>query len=372
MLPRVILHYRVVRRLGAGGMGEIYLAQDTRVDRPVALKVMSAELGKDAAQRRRFRTEAKAAAGLLHPHICAILEVGETEGGRPFLAMEYIDGQTLDKVLAHYRFKLPEIIELAIGVAEALEAAHAQGLLHRDIKPGNLMLDRHGSVKVLDFGLAKRLPTEELTGSGTSVVHTRTGMLLGTPQYMSPEQALGHALDPRTDIFSLGAVLYELVAGQRPFLGQTLGETINEIVNQPLEPLEVDRPLHSPALNAIIFKCLEKDRNKRYTSATELCGALRKLRSDSEHQPDAATPQEIPAPLTTAEDQRHTVLWKLLASAGRGRKAARARPFRAVVSPLVALANWAHLRKGNPSPGTAGNSTDAAIDRSPARNPARK
>src|SRR5512140_1128204 len=172
MPSRLISHYRVVRRLGAGGMGEVYLAQDTQLDRPVALKVMSAELAKDPNQRKRFRTEAKAASGLSHPHICVIHEVGETADGRPFLAMEYVEGQTLDAVLQQRRLKIREVINLGIEVAEALEAAHARGLVHRDIKPGNLMLDRAGRAKVMDFGLAKWFAPDALNATTTSVAHT--------------------------------------------------------------------------------------------------------------------------------------------------------------------------------------------------------
>src|SRR5512140_1478921 len=179
MPSRLISHYRVVRRLGAGGMGEVYLAQDTLLERPVALKVMSPELAKDTNQRKRFRTEAKAVSGLSHPHICVIHEVGETGDARPFLAMEYVEGQTLDQVLAQRRLKIREVINLGIEVAEALEAAHARGLVHRDIKPANLMLDARGQVKVMDFGLAKWCAPDELSATSTSVAHTRTGMLVG-------------------------------------------------------------------------------------------------------------------------------------------------------------------------------------------------
>src|SRR5512137_1063241 len=161
MPARVISHYRIVRRLGAGGMGEVFLAQDTQLERPVALKVMSAELAKDPNQRKRFRTEAKAASGLTHPHICVIHEVGETEDGRPFLAMEFVEGQTLGEVLQQRRLRVREAIKIGLQVAEALEAARARGIVHRDIKPANLMVDARGHIKVLDFGLAKRFGQEE-------------------------------------------------------------------------------------------------------------------------------------------------------------------------------------------------------------------
>src|SRR6266403_5720178 len=260
MAGRMISHYRVVRRLGSGGMGEVLLAEDTRLDRLVAIKLMSAELAKDANQRKRFRTEAKAASGLSHPNICVIYEVGETEDGQPFLTMEFIEGQTLEEVKQQRRLAIREILPLGIQIAEALDAAHARRIVHRDIKPGNIMLDRRGQVKILDFGLAKRFAHDTLSDTtALSSALTQTGMLIGTPHYMSPEQVLGRTLDHRSDIFSLGVVLYELIAGQKPFSGKTVGETINSVVNQRPDSLGIENPIFSPALDRIILKCLEKD-----------------------------------------------------------------------------------------------------------------
>jgi serine/threonine-protein kinase len=280
---RKIARYEVVRRLGVGGMGEVFLARDPELERSVAIKVMSAELAKDADQRKRFRAEAKAASALVHPNIVVILEVGETEDGRPFLAMEYVEGQTLDAITAQRRLRIREVLNLGLEVADALELAHSRGIVHRDIKPANIMLNGRGAVKVLDFGLAKRFAEDELSapasGSGS---HTRTGMLIGTPHYMSPEQVLGRELDNRSDLFSLGVVLYELVSGQKPFRGRTVGETINNVVNQAPEPLGLENPVYSPALDAIIFKCLEKEPQKRYESAKALARDLAKLRTESE------------------------------------------------------------------------------------------
>ena len=315
MTDRKIARYEVVRRLGVGGMGEVFLARDPELERSVAIKVMSAELAKDADQRKRFRAEAKAASALVHPNIVVILEVGETEDGRPFLAMEYVEGQTLDAVMQQRRLRIREVLNLGLEVADALELAHSRGIVHRDIKPANIMLNGRGAVKVLDFGLAKRFAEDELSaptsGSGS---HTRTGMLIGTPHYMSPEQVLGRELDNRSDLFSLGVVLYELVSGQKPFRGRTVGETINNVVNQAPEPLGLENPVYSPALDAIIFKCLEKEPAKRYESAKALARDLAKLKTESERanaaKPAPASPprSEPQTPAATPAPARRPLL----------------------------------------------------------------
>ncbi|PWU15897.1 MAG: hypothetical protein C5B50_14390 [Verrucomicrobia bacterium] len=280
---KTISKYRMIRRLGNGGMGEVWLAQDTELERTAALKLMSPELARDETQRKRFRTEARAASGLTHPHICVIYEVGQTDEGRPFIAMEYIEGQTLDVIEQQRHLRIREVIQLGIDVAEALEAAHGRGIVHRDMKPSNIMLDKRGEAKVLDFGLAKAIAQQGLDASSTSGAQTRTGFLIGTPHYMSPEQVLGRELDHRTDIFSLGIVLYELLAGQRPFLGRTVGEVINEIVNRKPEPLGLENPLFSPALDGIVLKCLEKEPQDRYLSGKTLAADLRNLQVEAEH-----------------------------------------------------------------------------------------
>ena len=275
-------------------MGEVLLAEDTRLERSVAIKLMSAELAKDPVQRRRFRSEVKAISGLNHPNVCVIHEVGETEDGRPFLAMEYIEGHTLDVVLQQRRLKIREVISIGIQVAEALEAAHAGNIVHRDIKPANIMLDGRGQAKVMDFGLAKRTAQDELASVTTAL--TQPGFLVGTPHYMSPEQVLGRPLDARSDIFSLGVILYELVAGQRPFLAKAVGEILNLIVNQLPEPLGLEHPVYSPTLDRIIFKCLEKEPEKRYASAGALAEDLRQLRSKAETAAALAAARDTPMP----------------------------------------------------------------------------
>jgi serine/threonine-protein kinase len=302
-----ISRFRVVRRLGIGGMGEVFLAEDAELERSVAVKVMSLELARDPEQRKRFRTEAKAASGLHHPNICVIHEVGETEDGRPFLAMEYVEGQTIDTVMERRRLKTREVVEIGIQVAGALDAAHGRGILHRDIKPPNIIVDRKGRVKVLDFGLAKRFIQDEL-GATTSLAQTRTGVLIGTPYYMSPEQVLGRDLDPRSDIFSLGVVLYELLAGQRPFLGRTVGEAINNVVNHQPEPLGRDNSALPPALERVVFKCLEKDPGKRYSSAKAVMDDLGEVKSalerSGQEMPVPALAPMDPAPVGPEKSQR--------------------------------------------------------------------
>ena len=292
----VSARYQIVKRLGAGGMAEVFLARDTELDRPVALKVMLADLARDPNQRKRFRTEARAISGLSHPNICVVHEVGETQDGRPFLAMEFVQGQLLSALMVKRRVRIREAIQIGMQVADALQAAHQRGILHRDIKPANVMVDERGTAKVLDFGLAKRFEEDELTHT-TSYAHTRTGMLIGTPHYMSPEQMLGRELDNRSDIFNLGVLLYELVTGQKPFLGKTVGETLNNVVNQVPEPLGLDNPLFSPALDRIIFKCLEKDPSKRYDSAKELAADLRELYEKTASQ--ISEPKVDPVQATT-------------------------------------------------------------------------
>ena len=258
-------------------MGEVFLAEDAELERPVALKVMSAESAGDPIQRKRFRAEARAASALSHPNICATYEVGETGDGRPFIALEYVEGQTLDLARQQQRLAIPDIVEIGIQVAEALEAAHARHLVHRDVKPANIMLDRRGRVKVMDFGLAKQHVVDPPAPGASSLLSTQTGVILGTPHYMSPEQALGREVDHRTDLFSLGVVLYELVAWQKPFLGSTVGETINNVVNRQPDPLtSLNRPC-PPALEQIILRCLEKEPDRRYATARELAQTLREL-----------------------------------------------------------------------------------------------
>ncbi len=275
--------YRIGPLLGRGGMGEVYKAVDTRLDRPVALKLLPAEVAGNPERLRRFTREAKAASILNHPNIATIHEIGEAEGWH-YIAMEYVEGETLEARIRKQSLKLAEILDLGILAAEALEAAHKKGIIHRDIKPANLMITPEGRVKVLDFGLAKRLhleqPPQDMPASTES--HTISGLIMGTVEYMSPEQLLGREVDQRTDLFSLGVLLYDMVAGQLPFHGASPTETMDKILHA--EPEAIVRFNHNiPAeLERIIRKCLEKDQEMRYLHASEVCTDLKRLKRDTD------------------------------------------------------------------------------------------
>lgn len=211
MIGKSVGHYRISSKLGAGGMGVVFLAQDTRLGRKAAIKFLPAEMAADPARRQRFLNEARAASALNHPNVCIVYDVGETEDGLPFIAMEFVEGESLDALVRQGPLEIARVIEIATQVADALDAAHKRGIVHRDIKPANISLNERGQVKVLDFGLAKRLPTDTAGQDVTQDFHqTKEGHVVGSPGYMSPEQALGKDFDPRTDIFSVGVVLYEL------------------------------------------------------------------------------------------------------------------------------------------------------------------
>lgn len=281
MIGQTISHYRILRKLGTGGMGVVYQAEDTRLQRVVALKFLSEELSRDPAAIERFQREARAASALNHPHICTVYDVGE-HSGRHFIAMELLQGRSLHQIIDGEPRPTDEVLELGIGLADALAAAHAKGIVHRDIKPANVFVTERGQAKLLDFGLAKP-PTDvpAATGGPTEEQLTSPGAVLGTLAYMSPEQVRGEALDARTDIFSLGAVLYEMTTGRQAFAGRTSGTIQEAILNRP--PVAVGRlnPASPSRLDEVINKALEKDRKLRYQSASELRTDLQRLRRDT-------------------------------------------------------------------------------------------
>ena len=294
MIGQTISHYRVIEKLGAGGMGVVYKAEDIRLSRSVALKFLPENFANDPQALERFRREAHAASALNHPGICTIYDVGERD--QPFIAMEFIDGEGLRNHIGGKPLPLEEVLELGIQIADALDAAHAQGIIHRDIKPANIFVTRRGQAKVLDFGLAKLLPKGIAFGSsgnGSQEPVSMVGIISGTPSYMSPEQIRGDDLDPRTDLFSFGLLLYEMTAGRQAFSGNTGGAIIEGILSRRPPPLGNVNPQAPTRLEEIINKAVHKDRDQRYQSAAEIREDLKQLKRyvDSGHTVQMARPR---------------------------------------------------------------------------------
>src|SRR6266566_1714960 len=298
-------HYRIVSKLGAGGMGEVYLAQDTKLDRKIALKILPADLAANQDRMRRFTQEAKSAAALNHPNIATIHEIGESDGVN-FIAMEFIDGATLREKIHHEQTDLRKLLRYLQHVAEGLAKAHVAGIVHRDLKPDNIMITRDGHAKILDFGLAKLIEphlTEATAADREDVAtaimqqHSTPGVIMGTVGYMSPEQAQGKTaeIDQRSDIFSFGCILFEAATRKKPFEGDSIVKSLHSLIYEPAPQIKDLNPAAPAELQRIVRRCLEKDADDRYQAIKEVAIELKHLRRELESGADFDTTVPPPA-----------------------------------------------------------------------------
>jgi serine/threonine protein kinase len=312
LIGQTVLHYRIVEKLGDGGMGVVYKAEDTRLHRFVALKFLPPEVARDPNALARFQREAQAASALNHPYICMVFDIGEQDENS-FIAMEYLEGVTLKNLIAGRPLAMEKALSIAIEIADALDAARTKGIVHRDIKPGNIFVTSRGTAKILDFGLAKvsgNVEAEANAPTVDAIDHlTSPGSTLGTVAYMSPEQVSGRPLDARTDLFSFGGVLYEMCTGKLPFPGETSGLIFNAILERQPLPGSQSNPFVSPKFEEIIQKALEKDRDLRYQSAAELRTDLKRLRRDTESGRSAV---RLPAQAAAKNVPRWAVIFSVV------------------------------------------------------------